>query len=237
MKKKLLTLLLAATMLVSSSVAVLAADPAELTDVEALGTGQAVEGTGEVNLPVIKVTVPTEVAFVLNPFQLEYEDTEGDSGIASNAQVATIAQKIESYSNVAVKVNVVEAYATPSEGVTVATATTAGGKVTTKSVFLWVAFGAEEGLGEVAYDAKSTTQLVLGTEEKKASKLAVAELAAAADEDTPEEVSFMLRGDMVANPVTVNSDKTTTANPWTDSDTVSVSMKFTFEPQIVTAGE
>lgn len=242
MKKKLVTLLLAATMMVGGTLNVFAADnTTDLEGSEAAATGSEVTGESTVNLPVVKVTVPTTADIVINPFQMSYAD-EG-AGIEGNSQIISAEHEISSSSNVAVAVNVADLTTTEvTEGISVATAALTS-KVTTKSAFLYleVVKAGDDGKYTFAsaYDRAATSQVIIPNSEdasgkvKAASKDAIVVLDAAAGESTPSKAAFKIGGNVVANPV--GSDGV--AAPWLESDNIGISFKFTFTPQVVTATE
>lgn len=236
MKRKLLALTLAITTLMSTSMMVSAGS---LENSASLSTGQEVTGESTVGLPTIKVTVPTTADIVINPYKINYNDA--DAGITGNSQIVSAEQEISNESDVAVAVNVSDLQVTNiSEGITITTASTA--KETSKAAFLYleVIDAMESGAAFAdAFNAKSTQQLAIpyiasgDTKTKKASKDAIVTLKAG--NETPQKAKFKIGGDVVANPVTTNSDKTTTQTPWTEDDSIQIGFKFTFTPQVVEA--
>lgn len=215
MKKKLLALVLAGIMTFGASMTTFAAD-ASVTDST---TETAVTGTGLVNLPTIKITVPTTFNIVLNPYQIAYE-VDGET---YKTQIVTVPQLITNESDVAVAVNIKEFTATPGGETKVLPK--AVGKATDKSVYLYleVVNAASNDLTAVKF---SGAGLVPATEGDGVSRDAVVTLAAGAE--APTYAAFKMGGDMVVNPV----DTDGTPAPWASADKVDVSFKFTFTPQM-----
>lgn len=237
MKKKVVALLLSATMVMGMAMSVGASS---ITDMEGAGSGSEVTGDSTMNLPIINIDVPTTANIVLNPFQLTYtsDDLDG-TAVEDNAQVISAEQEIKSNSNVDIAVNIEDLKATPSDGVTIATKSVADGKTTTKSAFLYLeVVGSDAEFGET-YASTNASQVIvpLAVDGKiGTTKSAIVTLAKNDTEETDDDTSakFKICGDLVANP-TVTENKVVTAAPWTESDTISVAFKFTFTPQIVTA--
>lgn len=227
MKKKILALVLAATMAFGASMTVLA-DDSTLEDSSSLTAGQEVTGDATVELPTLKVTVPTTTAIVINPYKISYTN-ETDSSLTGNSQIISAEQTIKNESNVAVAVNVSSLTGTPSEGLALATTDKLPA---TKSVFLYLEVLGSDGSFADAYNAKNANQLVVNTADAKAvSKDAIVTLAAG--DSTATTAKFKFGGAAVVNPTKTGDNKTTVQDPWTDSDKVTVSLKFTFTPQAV----
>lgn len=241
MKKKLLTLILASTMLVGATLTV---NAEEIADSAAAAEGSEITGSSTVNLPTIKITVPTTADIIINPYQMTYEDE--DAGITGNSQIISAEQEIESLSNVAVAVNVKDLTTTGvTDGINIETAALTN-KVVTKSAFLYLEVVNAEENGSYAfadaYNKSSTSQIIIpnsealdakGKEIEAASKDAIVVLAAS-DETTPTTAAFKINGSVVANPVVVDEETDEkTAAPWTDADSIGISFKFTFSPQVV----
>lgn len=234
MKKKILSFVLASAMLVGSALTVSAAD---LTDAATLGAGQEIEGSGEVSIPTLKVTVPTTLNFVVNPFQIEVKDDS--DAVLGKTQIISAPQEIVNGSDVAVAVNVKELTTKDvGEGIIIETAALTT-KNTGKSAFLYLEV--VEGAADTATFAssynKSAGQVIIpnseakdakGKDIAKASKDAVVTLQAGSVTET--KAAFKLGGQVVANPVDADGN----AAPWTTSDTFKIAFKFTFTPQIVT---
>lgn len=241
MKKKVVALLLSATMVMGMGVTVCASS---IDSVEALATGGEVTGSGTVELPTIDVTVPTTADIVLNPYQLIYDVDGEDGDETAQSQIISVEQEISSNSDVSLVVNVEDLKAI-SDTVALSTTALTGGKTVTKSAFLYLEVVApnEEGVYAFAeaYNAKTgTNQLVVpkvdSAETAGSSKTAVATLAAndSESEDDDTKVAFKFLGDTVVNPTKLKEGSTREyeQDPWTDTDALSVSMKFTFTPQM-----
>jgi hypothetical protein len=236
MTKKIISAVLAAAMTVTSFSMVMAA-PAALNTMEGAGTGAEVSGTSTTNLPVINITVPTTAALVVNPFQMAYDQ----DGVKGSDQIVSVKQDITSESNVALAVNVSALKATPAEGSGITIMTGTAAKATAKSAYVALAIGDASGT-----DALKTTyaDIQAQVKDKKAVLVAAkndangASLANAyvipAKTDAVQKASFILTGDVNANPTKKDTDgKTVIADPWKASDTIAVGFKFTFTPQIV----
>lgn len=237
MKKKVFALLLAATMTLGASMTVFAADTT-IDDTTGLATGAEITGETEVKVPTIEVVVPSTTTIVINPFSLSYEST--DKSITGNSQIISAEQEIQNKSDVALAVNVASLTATPSTAGDTAPkiVTAAPTKSTGKEVFLYLEVQNNDTAFETTYNTKSTQQLVATDsvsdttgKTKAASKENIITVPAKVDDSTASKVKFKFGGSVVTNPVIVNTDKTTTQNPWTDADKVTVSLKFTFTPQ------
>lgn len=217
MKRRVLALILAGVMALGGSMTAFAAD----ATVNDISTATTVTGTGSMNLPTIKVTVPTAFNVVLNPYQIAYEV----DGTDYKTQIVTVPQLITNESDVAVAVNVKEFTATPSSDVKVVAKTV--GRATDKSVYLYLEI--VNSTTEEAANAKFTgIGIVPGNDTAATSKDAVVTLAAGSE--TPTYAAFKMGGDMVVNPVDESGD----VDPWVAADKVDVSFKFTFTPQMAT---
>lgn len=218
MKKKVMALVLAGIMTVGASMTTFAAD----TPVTDSTTATEVTGTGQVKLPTLKVTVPTAFDVVLNPFQLAYEDADGNK---YKTQIVTVPQIIKNESDVAVAINIKEFKAAPAGEAKVVQKTV--GRATDKSVYLYL-----EVVNVASDDASAAkftgTGLVPGDDTTQTSKDAVVTLGAISDTVEATYAAFKLGGDMVVNPVDENGE----ADPWVAADKVDVSFKITFTPQM-----
>jgi len=236
-KKRIIATLLTVALTVGSSVGTMAA----ITDMAGAGTGQEITGTSTVKTPTIKITVPTTAAIVINPFQLKHTIDD----VEYTDQIISVPQDIDNESDVAVKINIEGFLAKPTnDGITIMSATAA--KATAKSAYLALAVADKDGDNKLpasltdiqaAAKAKKAALVVAQKDDGKNKGGALVgawELAAPA-EGEKESASFKIVGDVNANPTKVNSDKTVSADPWLSTDTIPVSFKFTFTPQIVTA--
>lgn len=240
MKKRLAALALAATMVVGSGLTVCASS-ASISDMAGAAAGQEITGDASMNLPTISVTVPTTANIVINPFQMDYKfDRDDENEQPKNNQIICAPQDIVNESDVAIAVNVAELTAkNVSDGILIST-TALTDKTTTKSAFLYVEVKEDGKEFAAKYDAKSTNQVVVpyvkdgDTKTKKGAKDAVVVLGAKPEDGDGTKAQFTINGAVVANPTKVNEDKTVSPAPWLASDTLTVSFKFTFTPQIVT---
>lgn len=238
-RRKLLTVALATTLALSSSVLAFA-DDQTISDVAGLASGQAVTVNSEVKDPTIEVTVPSSAKVVINPYKATYEDENSEQ---QNKQVVTAAQTITNNSDVGVAVNVEELKAVPSEGVTISATSVGGAKssVTTKSAFLYLEMvGGKSDKTDfaAAYDAKSANQLVIpgikadDSKTQPASKDSMVILGSKT-ETGKNTAKFQITGDVVAIPTKVDTDtKKTVKDLWGTSDTINVTFKLTFTPQV-----
>lgn len=241
MKKKVLSFILASAMLVGSALTVCAED---ITDSATAAEGTEITGSSTVNLPTIQITVPTTADIIINPYQMTYKDD--DTGIEASSQIISAEQKIESLSDVAVAVNVKELTTTNvTDGITIESAALTS-KIVAKSAFLYleVVNANADGTYTFAdtYNKSAATQVIIpnseatdskGKEIAKASKDSIVVLAAAADENTPSTAAFKINGNVVANPVKTDGTGEEVGDPWTASDSIGISFKFTFSPQVV----
>lgn len=154
MKKKLAALVLAVTMVMGTGLTVCAET---ISDMAGAAEGQTITGDATLNLPTIKVTVPTTADIVINPFQMVYTDSEDNK---SSDQIICVPQDIVNESNVAVAVNVADLTAKDvSDGILIST-TALTDKITTKSAFLYLEV-VEDGAEFAAYNSKNANQVVI----------------------------------------------------------------------------
>ncbi|MBD5545540.1 MAG: hypothetical protein HDR01_15175 [Lachnospiraceae bacterium] len=218
MKKRLLALTLAATLALGSTMMVSAAD---LEDAAAAATGQEVEGSSTVTVPTIKVTVPTTADFVINPYQTEYSE----DGLIGNSQIISAEQTITNESAVAVAVNVSDLTAKDvTEGITIVT-TAPTAKTTDKAAFLYLEVTDQTFAESYTKAANQVVIPLAGEKVKAASKDAIVTLAKG--DETATTAKYKIGGSVVANPT---AEGTT---PWATTDSIGVSFKLTFTPQIV----
>lgn len=123
--KKVLAMLMTATMLVGATSVVSAANT-EITEANNGAYSAEASGTSTTEVPIIKVSVPTTVDFHLDPYKL----MDG-----ATSQISSEVQYIKSESNVPLNVSMTM-QATDVTGITFATAKLKGNE-TTKSVFAW----------------------------------------------------------------------------------------------------
>jgi hypothetical protein len=230
MKKKILSVVLALTMVFGMSMASFATT---LNGASGAATGSEITATSTTTLPVIKITVPTNPTIVVNPFQL----TVGEGAAARTDQILAPVQEIKSESNVPVAVNVASFKATVPESSTITIAKSSAAKATTKSAYITLKIGKDLDTTDAAEikQIKTVVATTAGAALANAYVLDAAEFEDGAAK-APVVCEVQIGGDVNPNPVIVNSDKTTTADPWTNDavDKITVSVKFTFTPQIVT---
>lgn len=232
MKKKVLSVVLAMTMLMGMSVASFAEDTV-VTTPAAAAAGAEVSATSSTNLPIIKITVPTASTIVVNPFQL----TVGEGDAARNDQILAAVQELKSESNVPILVNIDSFKATVAEGSTVTIGKASAVKAVPKTAYITLKMGKDLATTDAAEIKKIKTVVATTTGASLASAYTLEAGVFTGDTcTTPAKVQYQIGGDVNANPVIVNSDKTTTPDPWTDAaaDHITVSVKFTFTPQIIT---
>lgn len=211
--KKVIATLLAATMVMSTSVMAYAA---EITTPGESGTyTSTVTGDSAIQTPTIKITVPTTVSMTIDPYK-----------IAEKNQIVSDDQFIINKSNVPISVGV-GLYATKkteASDITLATAALKGSE-TTKSVFAYLDMVSSED-GSTAthtgtYDAKSPSQFVLayGTDAKYTTKANMITLAKGTDEK-PTYAAYNFQGSVATKP----------AKAWAATDLLTVTTVFTFTP-------
>lgn len=233
MKKKLLVCTLAMAIVLGSSFSTFAAGTINTPELAA--SGASVEGDASIKTPTIDITVPTELDFTINPYKLTFEpDPVGAAGVTSDAVIYCAEQEIVSNSDVDVAVNVTDLKAELGEGISMATKAI-DAKTTTKSIYLTM---------DVSAAGVAATPIVIpGATTDAMSKLKAAEKSAvvtmkandtsSASDDTKAVVT--LSGGVVANPTKTDSTtKKQVSDPWKSTDTVKVSVKFTFTPQVKT---
>ena len=211
--KKVIATLLAATMVMGTSVMAYAADPITKPN-ESGSYTSTVTGDSTIKTPTIKITVPTTVSMEIDPYK-----------IAGKTQIVSADQFIKNESNVPISVGV-GLYATKktdSCDITLATAALKGTE-TTKSVFAYLDMVSSENETSAThtgtFDAKSTSQFVLayGTESKYTSKANMITLAKGSE--TPTYAAYNFQGSVATKP----------AKAWADTDVLSVTTVFTFTP-------
>jgi hypothetical protein len=221
MKKKILSVVLAMTMVMGLSISSFAAN---VNTMAKAGEGIEVSGTSTASIPTIAITVPTTTSIVINPFQMAVDlDGEGSGTATASDQIISAKQEITSASNVAVAVNIASFSATPAEGKSIAILTKSAKTATAKSVYLGL---------KIAPTIAADTPVAVAATTTGASK-ASALILAAGTAETPSKCEFQITGDCNANP-TKTENKVTSPDPWATGDNVTVKIKFTFTPQIIT---
>lgn len=201
------------------------ATDANIDSLSGAAEGTDIEVSGSVEVPTISITVPTTAAIVINPYQMSVTPDGADE--ASTNAIICPEYTITNNSDVAVAVNVESLSADVSNagGAVLATAALKGTE-TTKSVFCYLDVHTT-GETATAY-SKATNQLLVGTTAKPASKDAITTLDATGGDVTTCDFSFA--GSVVANPTVTDS-----VTPWSDTDTVSIALKYSFTPQVAAA--
>lgn len=214
--KKLFALILSCAMMLGLAATAFAEDTV-IEDPDENGVySQETEIEGTTQAPTIKVTVPTTGAVVINPYGMKYGDDDATDKIISATQF------IKNESDVAISITVSVA-ATPSNDKVVLATSALKGTETTKSVFLYFEIvESEDGSTEpetwAAYNTKNTNQVVVGSATKPTTKAGVHVMDAG--DEAATFAAFHLAGD-VASGSTI---------PWSEEDTVSVVIAFTFNP-------
>ncbi len=241
--KRIISLLMAAAMTLSVGVSAYATSTdVNITTSDKLSTGGTVKVTGETNVGVVKVTVPTAGKLVINPYSLNYN--VGDTTIKTD-QVIYPTQYITSNSTASLDVTATVAGLPSNNAKLVAepfnpvAQHTAGEKVP-NNLFLvmqtqdvaaggtpteptWDAIDKDTDItqGDFVDDGNGYFHALVVSARGTATK--VGKLAASADttDDTKQTyVAFRLAGVAEKNPST----------PWTDKDKVNATIAFTFAP-------
>lgn len=215
MKKKILSLAMAAAMVLSISSVSQAADNSKEFTVN-----------GTYTEPTLTITMSgTSGAVAINPYGLDATVT----GVTGNDLKEKLVNKVETITNgsaVAVAVNATVS-ATPAGSLKLATAAFKDPLIEkTNSVFAFLhmekgATGTAATIaGTTAYDSKAANQVLFGT--KAVTKKAMVTLDKTGG--TNPMASFKIVGDVAPNPTT----------PWTTEDKVDFNIVFDFEPRLVT---
>lgn len=215
MKKKILSLAMAAAMVLSVSSVSQAADSSKNFDV-----------TGTYTEPTLTITMSgTSGNVAINPYGLDASVT----GVTGDALKEKLVNKVETITNgsaVAVAVNAT-VKGTASGNLKLATAAFKDA-LTEKGNSVFAFLDIEKGAtgtpatiaGTTAYDSKAANQVVFGT--KETTKKAMVTLDKTGG--TAPMASFKIVGDVAPNPTT----------PWTTDDKVDFTIVFDFEPRLVT---
>ena len=217
MKKRLLSMALtgALALTMCSSMTAFAADKT-IDSADDLGE-VTVEGDAELVTPTINVTVPGELAVAINPYQIKYAGSTVADSTDAQDQIISVAQEITSSSNVAMSVDIT-ATATVSEGVKLATADIKDTD-TTKSAFIYMKLKAgDKTTNEEALKAAYNKSEDIAFAAKATTKKGAVVLPAKDGDDG--KISFKINGNASKTPST----------PWSDSDTVKLSVVFAFNP-------
>lgn len=245
--KRSIALAMATVMVFGSSFTVFATTK-DVEGADAAATGQTVDVTGDIDLPVIKVVVPTSVGLLLNPYQISYDDltdTEGtvddaaDDILAAKDQAAGVPSSVISIpgtitneSNVPMGVNVT--LSTTTTSFTMAT-TPIKAADKTKTAFI---------LFSIAKDTTALKELMVGPEVKTTSTFTagaqqiVLSKTAATKKDMikldqkdgeNDEAVFTFSGNMCTN--------LDTGISWKAEDKIVLNLKFSFSPKLYVATE
>jgi hypothetical protein len=237
MKKKILSAILAMTMVMGLSISAFA-EP--LTTFSGLATGSEIDGTGAANVPVIKVTVPTALFIAVNPYEIPVSfDPDGNGEAAAvdkTDQIISAVQEIKSESQVPIAVNIDKFKAEKKAGSSdIAIVTSSAKKAKLKSAYVTITIG-KNVLSTDAADKKLNKTLAAKDTDTGAS-LASAYIIPAGTKvgDTnaysAQTCNFIIGGDVNANPVNASG----VSDPWATTDGIKVTVKFTFTPQLLPA--
>lgn len=216
MKKQLLSLALAGAIVLSGST-LAAAAPATTSTAPPTATLAPGATSADIKVeaafaePTLKISVPTAVGVVLNPYELEY-DIDGKTDASD--PIAGIAHQITSESNVALNVSATIS-ATPGSGMVLAEKPLTG-KETDKSVFAFIALSKEDITEDPEYNAKAENQLAFAKKAVTKEKM----IQIANGSTSAESVYFKVCGSV--NP--------TPAKAWTKDDKLPMTIKFDFVP-------
>ena len=226
MKRKLVSCLLSMAMMVAM---VMPVSAAELTagDVDVTDGSAKVEVGGVVEEPTIDVVVTAANQIVLNPYNLEVTVGEEEEPITDAIVGVDTTITNQGVTGLYVDVTVTGTVGEGSKAVFL-TADPEVKPVTTKGVYMWGEFSETYKTGEdvvatFADEYDSKVDFLVGT--KALTKTAVVNLANAGEEgsENTNNVSFRLVGK-------ANGDA---AEVWTEADTVSVAVIFSFRPTTV----
>lgn len=218
--------------------------------VPAFASSGKVDVAGTVNLPTINVVLPTTASMTLNPYKLEVKLNPKDADeTPSQDQIISPLMTVKNLSNVGVQV-AVNVQGVKGKGTAEFAATTTQGSTPSavKEAFIYAKFligdpdMAESDITAEASapSADAARLVILDTTNKAVTKLAATDAAATSGADvnvlvgttgkTAAEggvLGFRFFGDMTSAPVkTEGSD--TVADNWTDKDTLSATVSFTF---------
>lgn len=216
MMKKCFALLLSGALVLSANMVASAATVGS-PDTETGAYSAKVEGTTDVQVPTIDITVPDSLEVAINPYKMEYTFT--DNSKATDV-LANVEQTITNASDVPIAISAtVQATVTSPSEVVLVTAPLKGTE-TTKSVFAYLEMSDTSGTYAEAYDKVSTKQVVLG-------KTAVTKkdmIKLDAKDGATTDAYFKIMGDVAPNP----------AKAWTTDDTMGIAITFNFNPVAAT---
>lgn len=232
-RNKVLSTLLAATMVVGTAMPAFAAN----SDAKLDGSDKT-EISGSVETPIIKVSIPTTGAVIINPYKMTVDTSVAQDGSGNTtAQIISTPQYIQNNSNVDINVSV------SVSGTVAGNAKLATKELTAKDVTNSAFLYAEFLPATAGSDAKDITKVVEPTWATgydaakhvlvgaKATTKAIGTLSAAEFETdgttvkTPTYMGFHLAGSAVSAPTTA----------WASGDTISVTIAWTFTATATTA--
>ena len=230
--KRLMALAMMATMAVSTT-----AFAAEGEDEGGMATGddgyptQELEVTGELADAIIKITFPTEPTVIINPYGMDVNITEK---VTSNAQVLSPSYGLTNESNVDLAVTLTAVGAVSGEATLAAAPDDIGEDETDKKVFMYVEMAectkpdGSDAVWAAEYSADADNQLAVADSAQDPAveilKLPKAEYKAGALYKA-KYAAFKLGGNATTNPTSA----------WAESDTVAVTLTFSFKPTTIEA--
>lgn len=224
MKKKILSAILAMTMVMGLSISAHATTVGNAQGNTAPATGVSLSAESTTKLPVIKITVPTAAPIVINPYKLKYSNAEAGITNATD-MVVSVKKELINESDVPVAVNVSDLKATPAAGKDITIMSKTATAATKKSAYIYLAIGEDVDVAK-KFTTLAATNPTTGDGAKKDAIYTLP-----VGDTTATKCQFIVRGDVNPNPVDANG----AADPWTAEDKVTVSYKFTFTPQIAPA--
>lgn len=243
--KRIISLLMAAIMILSISVSAFATTGTTITGADKLATGGTVKVAGETNVGVVKVVVPNAGTMVLNPYGLKYSATVNGVELTDKQdQVIYPTQYIASNSTAALDVTATVTGVVAGNAKLVAepfdpVAEHAAGEKAPNNLFLamqtkdvaaadtptdptWTAITKDTDItqGDFIADANGYYHSVVVS--TRGTATVVGKLAASADVTgtASSYVAFRFAGIAEKNPFT----------PWTAADKVTATIAFTFAP-------
>lgn len=212
MTKKIISSILAlASVLTIGSTAIAA---------ESSTSANTVKGDATLSLPTLKLKLPTNVNFGVNPYKLEV-----DFGDLTDQTDKIISPEftVENDSDCAVNIDMSISASTEGNATISTKALTA--KDTKNSVFLYVEATTTKGTYAESYPSDSAKQYVFGTEAKPtvAKKAFTLEAKDATTGSGKDAGYFKICGDAVSNPDTA----------WAATDKISATIKFDIAPTVI----
>lgn len=208
--KKFVSMVMALVMVMALAVPAFA-DPLDATTIK---DGAETTLTGTTKAPTISVTVPATATFTFNPYQMTVQDGDGND---VQDQFVSANQAVVNNSDVAINVS---ATVTADVGGEAKLAAKSAAKATDNSVYVFAKFAASTAEAD---DFKWTdkgvkaTQIVAVADNAKETSLGT---LAAKTNDATTSLYYTISGDAAQTPETA----------WATTDTVSVTIAFTFAP-------